>query len=96
MGVIFFVPFHTDPGAHSASYIMGTGSFPGKKRPGLKEEMSKLGMEIKIELNIWLHPPMNIGEMLGNYELEIKPLKRFRASNTGEISLETLTIITDA
>ena len=24
----------TDPGAHPASYIMGTGSFPGVKRPG--------------------------------------------------------------
>ena len=30
-----FIPFfQTDPGAHPASYTMGTGSFPGVKRPG--------------------------------------------------------------
>jgi hypothetical protein len=51
---------------------------------------------MEIKLNIWLHPPMNIEEMLGIYELEIKHLKQFRASNTGEISLLTLTIITNA
>ena len=27
-------PVQTGPGAHSASYIMGTGSFPGVKRTG--------------------------------------------------------------
>jgi hypothetical protein len=27
-------PVHTGPGAHSASYTMGTGSSPGVKRPG--------------------------------------------------------------
>jgi hypothetical protein len=27
-------PVQTGPGAHPASYIMGTGSFPGVKRPG--------------------------------------------------------------
>jgi hypothetical protein len=26
--------FHTGPGVHPASYTMGTGSFPGVKRPG--------------------------------------------------------------
>jgi hypothetical protein len=29
-----FRPVQTGPGAHSASYIMGTGSFPGVMRPG--------------------------------------------------------------
>jgi len=27
-------PIQTGPGAHPASYTMGTGSFPGVKRPG--------------------------------------------------------------
>jgi hypothetical protein len=58
----------------------------------IAEETSKLGMEImKIKLNTWLHPPMNTGEILGIYELEIKHLKQFRASNNWEISLATLT-----
>ena len=39
---------------------------------------------------------MNVGEMLGVYELEIKHAKQFRASNTWEISLVTLTVITNA
>ena len=30
----FFAPVQTDPGAYPASYTMGTGSFPGVKRPG--------------------------------------------------------------
>jgi len=32
--VRFFTPFQTGPGAHPASYTIGTGSFPGVKRPG--------------------------------------------------------------
>ena len=32
-GARFSAPVQTDPGAHPAS-IMGTGSFPGVKRPG--------------------------------------------------------------
>ena len=43
---------------------------------------------------MWLHPPMNTGEMLRIYELEIKHSKQFRASSTWEISLVTLTVIT--
>ena len=39
---------------------------------------------------------MNIGEMQGIYELEIKHSKQSRASNTWEISLVTPTIITNA
>jgi len=30
----FSAPVQTGPGAHPASYIMGTGFFPGVKRPG--------------------------------------------------------------
>jgi hypothetical protein len=30
----FSAPVQTGPGAHQASYTMGTGSFPGVKRPG--------------------------------------------------------------
>ena len=34
VGARFSAPFQTDPGAHPASSKMGTGSFPGIKRPG--------------------------------------------------------------
>jgi hypothetical protein len=33
-GTRFSAPVQIDPGAHPASYTMGTGSFPGVKRPG--------------------------------------------------------------
>jgi len=33
-GERFFAPVQTSPGAHPASCTMGTGSFPGVKRPG--------------------------------------------------------------
>jgi len=34
VGAGFSAPVQTGPGAHPASYTMGTGSFPGVKRPG--------------------------------------------------------------
>ena len=34
MGARFSAPLQTGPGAHPASYTMGTASFPGVKRPG--------------------------------------------------------------
>ena len=33
-GARFSTPVKTGPGAHPASYTMGTGSFPGVQRPG--------------------------------------------------------------
>jgi len=33
-GVRFSAPVQTGPGAHPVPYTMGTGSFPGVKRPG--------------------------------------------------------------
>jgi hypothetical protein len=35
---IFSAPVQTAPGAHPASYTMGTGSFLGVKRPGCRVE----------------------------------------------------------
>jgi len=34
VGARYFASVQTGPGAHLASYTMGTGSFPGVKRPG--------------------------------------------------------------
>jgi hypothetical protein len=34
VGVRLSAPVETGPGAHPASYTMGTGSFTGVKRPG--------------------------------------------------------------
>jgi len=34
VGARFSTPVQTGPGAHPSSYTIGTGSFPGVKRPG--------------------------------------------------------------
>jgi len=34
VGARFSAPLHTGPGAHAASYTMGTESFPGVNGPG--------------------------------------------------------------
>ena len=51
----FFAPVQTGPGAHPASRTMGTGSFPGVKRPGR-------GVD---------HPPPSSTEVEGRVELYI-------------------------
>ena len=52
-GARFSAPILTGPGAHPASYTMGTGSFPGVKRPGR-------GVD---------HPPPSIAEVKERVEL---------------------------
>ena len=49
----FSAPVQTGPGAHPASYTMGTGSFPGVKR-------SERGVD---------HPPISSAEVEGRVEL---------------------------
>jgi len=49
----YFTPVQTGPGAHPASYTMGTGSFPGVKRP-------ELGID---------HPPSSSAEVKERVEL---------------------------
>ena len=55
MGAQFSAPVQNDPGAHPASCTMGTGSFPGVKRPGR-------GVD---------HPPPSSAEVKGRVELYI-------------------------
>jgi hypothetical protein len=40
VGARFSAPVQTDPEAHPASCTMGTGSFPGVKRPGCDADPS--------------------------------------------------------
>ena len=53
VGTRFSAPVQTGPVAHPASYTMGTGSFPGVKRPGR-------GVE---------HPPPSSAEIKERLEL---------------------------
>ena len=58
VGARFSTPIQTGPGARSASYTMGTGSFPGVKRPGPGvEDIAASSAEVNeiIELYLYSH-----------------------------------------
>ena len=57
VGARFSASIQTGLGTHPASYIMGTGPFPGLKRPGR-------GVD---------HPPPSSAEVEGREELYISP-----------------------
>jgi len=54
----FSSPVQTCPGAHPASYTMGTGSFPGVKRPGcgVNHQLSS-STEVKERVKLYLYSP---------------------------------------
>ena len=54
MGVKFSVPIQTGPGAHTTSYTMGTGSFPGAKRLG-RDADDPLTSISEVEERVELH-----------------------------------------
>jgi hypothetical protein len=48
----------TGPGNHSASYTMGTGSFPGLKRPGRGvDHLPTSTIEVKQRIELYLYSP---------------------------------------
>jgi len=56
VGARFSAPVQTCPGAHLASYTMGTRSFPGLKRPGRGVDhppTSSAEVKERIELYLW-------------------------------------------
>ena len=65
MGTTFFAPVQIDPGAHPAFYTMGTGSFPGVKRPGRGvDHPPPSSAEVKERVELYLYSPMGLHELL--------------------------------
>jgi hypothetical protein len=56
-GARFSAPVQTGPGAHSTSYTLGTGSFPGIKRPGRGVDYSPSSAEFKVIVEPCLFSP---------------------------------------
>ena len=57
-GLWFSAPVQTGPGAHPLFYTMGTGSFPGVKRPG-RDADHPPPSRLKIEsVELHLHSPL--------------------------------------
>ena len=58
-GAKFSAPVQTGPGAHPASYTMGTGSFPGVKRPGRGVDYPpQSSAEVKERVQLYLCSPI--------------------------------------
>jgi hypothetical protein len=57
LGVRFSAPVQTGRGAHPASYTMGTGSFPGVKRPGRGVDHIPSSAEVKERIGRYLYSP---------------------------------------
>jgi hypothetical protein len=58
VGARFSAPFQTGPGAHPASYTMGTGSFTGVKRPGVwRWPPNPLSAEVRERAELYLYSP---------------------------------------
>ena len=54
----FSAPIQNGPGAHPASYTMGTGSFMGLKRPGGGfDHPSPSSAEVKERVELYLYSP---------------------------------------
>jgi len=61
----FSAPVQTGPGTHSASYTMGTGSFPGVKRPGRGvHRPPHLAPRLKKEYSCTPTPPLGLRGLL--------------------------------
>ena len=60
-GARFSAPVKTGLGAHSASYAMGTGSFPGVNRPGCGVGHPPTStVEVKDRVELYLYSPSGI------------------------------------
>jgi hypothetical protein len=58
LGARFSASVHTGPGAHPASYTMGTGSFPEANRPGCGvDHPSTSSAEVKERAGLYLYVP---------------------------------------
>ena len=58
MGEKFSVPVQTGPGAHPASYTMGTGSFTGVKRLGRGvDRPTPFSVEVKERVQLYFYFP---------------------------------------
>ena len=57
MGAKFSAPVQTGPGAHPASYTMGTVSFLGIKRPGRGVDTPPSSAEVEGRVELYLFSP---------------------------------------
>ena len=77
-GARFTASDQTAPGAHPASYTIGTAYFPGLKRPGRGIDHSPSSDEVKerVELYISAPPPLDLrGLYQGKHHLYVSIIR---------------------
>jgi len=96
-GASFSSPIKNGPGAHPASYIMGTGSFPGLKRPwpGVDYPITS-SAEVKETVELYLYSPseptwsvlgrnlpflLHVGNCVSNQEVMLRMHTRVNCPN---------------
>jgi len=58
VGARFSAPVRTSPGAHPASYAMGSGSLPGVKQPGFGvDHPPPSSADVKERVELYLYSP---------------------------------------
>jgi len=80
VGVRYSARLQTGPGAHTASYTMGTGYFPGVKRPGrgVDHPSPYLAPMLKKEYSYTSTPPLGLRSLLyGDLYLYLYHISRF-------------------
>jgi hypothetical protein len=81
VGARFSAPALTGPRAYPASYTMGTGSFPGVKRPGRGIDHTPLSSaEVKQRVELYLYSPYGPSWPVLGWPLPLPlPLKKGKA-----------------
>jgi hypothetical protein len=65
VGARYFAAVQTGPGAHPASCTMGTGSFPGVKRPGRGvDHPPSSSVRVKERVELYLYYPLGLHGLL--------------------------------
>ena len=66
MAAIFSAPVQTGPGAHPSSYTIGTGSFPGVKRPGRGvDHPPPSSIEVNERVELYSAPSLGLRGLVG-------------------------------
>jgi len=66
VGTRFSAAVHPGPGTHPASYTMGTGSFPGAKRPGRDvDHPTPSSAQVKERVELYLYSNLGLRDLLG-------------------------------
>jgi hypothetical protein len=90
----FSSPIQTGPGAHPASHTMGTGSFPGVKRPGRGvDHPPPSSAEVKGRVQLYLYSPSGPSWPVLGWPLPLPLLHKFWMENRIGFPMDIIRVI---